>query len=102
MPMTQEYRRSSQRDQVALPLRLGDGGAGMTRDLSASGAFILLDSELALGNEIELSIDCELDRQRIKLVCKGTVVRLESDSGRKGVAVKFLDTRIESFDPAPN
>ena len=87
-------RRVAPRHCVALPLRCGKG-AGITRDLSATGVYFLTDEPLELGQVVRLSMTLHhADPVRpVDLVCRGTVCRVEhlkeGPDGRdmRGVAV---------------
>jgi hypothetical protein len=92
--MEQELR-FDQRDTLKLPVYLPEGCEGLTRDLSASGAYINLNCDKSLGTEVDLTIEVSLEKQRVRLVCHGVVVRVESNGDRNGVAIKFLDSTIK-------
>jgi hypothetical protein len=62
---------------------LEQNGAGVTRDLGVSGAFIRGDRSPAVGTQIDLSIalpNCEDTRYGMRLRGMGKVLRVEQDS----------------------
>jgi|WetSurMetagenome_2_1015567.scaffolds.fasta_scaffold63139_3 hypothetical protein len=87
--------RSDKRDDVSLPVRLAEGGEGITRDLSASGVYFEMDSDEPIGSEVDLTIEFKLDKQVVLLKCHGQIMRVEKNGGRTGVAVKMLDSQLE-------
>jgi hypothetical protein len=68
----------------------------VTRDISASGVYFWLDAKVALGETINFVI--EFGRQGVKFIlkCVGEIVRVESQNGKVGVAVKISHSVMES------
>lgn len=91
-------QRSEPRERVDLPLQLGDGHAGVARDISASGIFIETDSEQCMGGLVDVEIDLDTPGGPIKLKAQGRIVRIESQGGRNGVAVKLVASRLEPVE----
>ena len=67
-----------------------------TRDISASGVYFWLDAKVALGETINFVI--EFGRQGVNFIlkCVGEIVRVESQDGKVGVAVKISHSVMES------
>ncbi len=84
--------RFEPRYRVALPLRLGSGAVGSTRDVSASGLFFTSDTEQRLGDVVDLSIELPGGARSLLFRASGEVVRIE----QRGAAVRFQGTRLEA------
>lgn len=84
----QRNQRQRLRHVMAVPVELGDGARGVTRDVSANGVYFECKGGLESGHRI--SFDILLDgpdpEERIRLRCDGAVVRVEALDGRVGVA----------------
>ncbi len=87
----------SQRIGAAMPTCL-NGVNGTTRDISASGLFIVQDSECQTGSHIEFSIDLKTPGGKLMLCCQGEVVRVEKVDQRFGLGIKILDQVIKSVN----
>lgn len=87
--------RAEPREALTLPVQLGDGGAGVARNISASGVFFETDSNVRVGCEIDLEIDLNTPGGPFRLKASGCVVRIESRDGRIGVAVKLTASQLE-------
>ena len=87
------FVRQHERVKAALPVRLDDGGLGVTRDISASGAFFRTDRPLANGELVRFSV--ELADGGGRFTCEARVVRVEREEQAFGVATHFLDSRLE-------
>ena len=53
------HQRVEERTPTRLPVRIDNKPAGVTRDLSASGAYFETDLEYRVGSAIEMSIQFE-------------------------------------------
>ncbi len=84
--------RFEPRYNVALPLRLGSGAVGSTRDVSATGLFFTSDAEQQLGELIDLSIELPGGARPLLFRATGQVVRIE----QRGVAVRLQEARLEA------
>jgi hypothetical protein len=91
-------RRIEPRERVDLPLQLGDGQAGIARDISASGIFIETDSDQRMGSLVDVEIELDTPGGPMKLKAKGRIVRIESEGERKGVAVKLVTSKLEAVE----
>jgi hypothetical protein len=86
-------QRVEPRESVALPLKLGDGNAAVTRDISASGMYLEIDGRHSLGGP--LVFEMHLSDARIKFTAEGEVVRIEHTDGKTGIAVRLLTARLQ-------
>ena len=89
-------RRGAARVAVALPVEL-ENGKGVTRDVSASGVFLRMDTGVSLGAAISLSLRLEHADPRGPFVlrCQGRVVRVEPGDSAWGVAVAVARHTLE-------
>ncbi|WP_342130764.1 PilZ domain-containing protein [Hydrogenophaga sp. OTU3427] len=88
-------QRSEPREPVSLPVTSGQGGLGVTRDISASGLFLQTDGLQVMGSLIELEIALDTPGGPMKLCATGEVVRVEVKDGKTGVGLKFVASRLE-------
>lgn len=93
--MDREHRIEP-REVVSLPLDLGGGQTGITRDISVSGVFFETDADQAPGSEVAFSIDFDTPGGPMRLICRGTVVRTEQIGKRQGAAVRIIESRFEA------
>jgi hypothetical protein len=96
---TQEHRNTP-RERVALSLKLGDGGQGLTRDISASGLFFETNTEQRVGSLVDFEIYFDRPDHPLRFKAQGEVVRVEpgASAGKTGVALKLLASRLESVE----
>ena len=101
-------QRSMRRFSMQLPVQVKPAAEGegteviaVTKDVSARGVYIYLDSELAPDSPIEFTLTLPPEitmTQSIRVRCKGKVVRVEREKpGKIGVAAlidhyQFLDS----------
>lgn len=97
MESTGAKRIRENRVVAALPVSL-DGGAGITRDVSASGVFFETDMRYAPGSEISFSIELHGPAGKMMLRCQGQIMRVEDRGGKVGVAAKIIESRLEAVD----
>jgi hypothetical protein len=85
--------RIEPREQVALPLQLGEGLRGMTRDISPSGMYLEIRGDHELGGT--LVFEMLVDEANMRFTSEGRIVRVEHRDGCTGIAVKLLSPRIQ-------
>lgn len=74
------------------------GMQGVTRDISASGLFIVQGSQQEMGSRIDFWVDLDTPGGKLKLCCEGEVVRVEKVDDRFGIGVKILSQVIKSYN----
>ena len=84
-----KYKRSEKRVRARLTVDLGRA-KGVTRDVSASGAFFETDVSYKVGNRVRFAIDLATPWGPAHFDCRGKIVRLERHQGTVGVAVRFV------------
>ncbi|MFZ4480736.1 MAG: PilZ domain-containing protein [Rhodoferax sp.] len=67
-----------------------DGSAGITRDISSSGLYVVQSIQYEVGAKIDCLIDLDTPTGKMKLCCEGLVVRIEKAEGRYGIGVRIL------------
>lgn len=88
-------QRIEERVNVTLPVKL-DNAVGLTRDVSASGICFEIDATYTLGSEISFVIEMNSFNEKMLFKCKGSIIRTESHGQKIGVAVKVIESVIES------
>lgn len=75
-----------------------NGVQGVTRDISASGIYIMQNSQCETGARIDFWIDLDTPGGKLKLCCEGEVVRVEKVDARYGLGVKILSQVIKTLN----
>jgi len=97
MKLGQLEKRRDKRVETELPVFIGNA-MGITRDMSASGAFFWISGRYAVGESISFSMEMKTAGGRMRWKCRGDVVRTEPRDKDVGVAVKITESLME---PAP-
>ena len=88
-------KRKHQRANTAMRVFL-KSATGVTRDMSASGAYFWTSGTYAIGESISFSIELKTAGGRMMRKCKGEVLRVErQDSSHVGVGVRITESRME-------
>jgi len=82
------------RAAAGLPRSL-EKATGITRDMSAAGAFFWISGDHPIGETISFSIGVKTDWGTMAWVCQGDVVRKERRGAETGVAVRITRTAVE-------
>ena len=85
--------RTEPRERLALPLKLGAGAHGLTRDISPSGLYFEIRGDHDLSGTLFFEMD--LAEAKVKFTAEGRIVRIEHREGCTGIAVKLLSPRLE-------
>jgi hypothetical protein len=91
-------RRKNERVSAEVPVRVEGRAPGITRDLSPTGVYFVVDEKMTPGAIIRFSIEFSTAMDRgvpLQLTCIGTVVRVEESGGKNGVAVLITESRLE-------
>ena len=86
-----KYERREKRVRALLPVLIGKAHQGLTRDVSASGAFFETDASYRVGSVVRFAINLETPWGPARFDYRGKIVRLERHDGTLGVAVRFTD-----------
>ena len=84
-----DQQRRRTRVKAQLPVSI-DEEHGLTRDISASGMFIVQGRQQEIGARVEFLVDLKTRRGTMKLCCEGEVVRVQEVDGRVGIGIKIL------------
>lgn len=97
---TTKRRENRKEERVPASLAVDLGRAkGVTRDVSASGAFFETDISYKVGSRVRFAIDLATPWGPAHFDCRGKIVRLERHDGTVGVAVRFSDTEVPAARP---
>lgn len=94
-----EEHRIEPRESLALPLKLGDGIAAVTRDISASGMYFEIKGSYAMTGPV--LFEMQLAELGVKFSAEGEIVRVDRGEGTTGFAVKLRHPRFEPLVIAP-
>jgi hypothetical protein len=85
-----EERRSAQRHRVSVPVET-ETGAGVTRDLSLSGLYLVTEQRLVPGDSLRLRISLPDDGGTLPFLftCEGRVTRVDDLGESVGAGVAF-------------
>lgn len=91
-------RRATPRFNAELPVTL-DGQLGVTRDISATGAYFEVNSSAVLGSTVTFDIYLKTPNgSPAVLKCQGQIVRTELQGQRRGIAVTFSESALHMLD----
>ena len=91
-----KLHRRQRRTITELPTSIG-GNQGLTRDISASGLFIVQMKAQEVGSRIDFTVDLDTVGGKLKLCCEGRVIRFEKIDDKFGIGVKILSQTVKSF-----
>jgi len=86
--------RKDRRVDTALPVVL-ENATGVTRDMSASGAFFWTSGTYAPGQSISFAVELKTAGGRMMWKCRGDVIRTEPRGNDVGVAVRITESATE-------
>jgi len=93
-----QEKRRHKRIAIALPVIL-ENATGITRDVSAAGAFFWVRGAYAIGERISYGMGRRTEAGKSMLRCRGVVVRTEPRGDDVGVAVKVTGS---AMGPVPS
>jgi hypothetical protein len=94
-----EEHRIEPRESLALPLKLADGIAGVTRDISASGMYFEIKGSYTMTGPV--LFEMQLAELGVKFSAEGEIVRVDRREETTGFAVKLRHPRFEPLVIAP-
>lgn len=77
------------RVKTTLPVSVNDDD-GFTKDVSATGMYIVQGKTQEVGSRIEFSIELNTAMGKMRLHGEGEVVRVEELDGKTGIGIKVL------------
>lgn len=90
-----EKRRKEDRVSVSLPVSMANT-KHVTRDISASGVYFEVNTSFDLGDRVDFIVEFGNPRGNLMLKCNGEIIRVENRNSKIGVAVKILESVMES------
>lgn len=85
--------RLDPREDVDLPVRLGDGSRGIARNISPSGLYLEIRGEPPETPQIYVEMD--VPGERFAFRSHGTIVRMDHRPGMTGIAVRLEEPQLE-------
>ena len=76
-----------------MPVRFKRGN-GIARDVSATGIYFETGTQHRKGSKITLTMELMSPAGKMNFKCTGKIVRVETQDGKIGVAVKINDSRL--------
>jgi environmental stress-induced protein Ves len=73
---------------------------GITKNISASGIYFEMDTEMQAGQTVSLIIDLNVVGRQMKWSCTAEVVREERRDNRRGYGARILSQELHDLDPA--
>ena len=71
-------------------------GSGVTRNISTSGVFFEADVDYAVGSKIIFAVQLDGPQgEKLELITRGEIVRVEPREGKVGVAAKIVASKLE-------
>jgi hypothetical protein len=92
--MTKPQKRKDKRVDTALFVYL-DKARGVTRDMSASGAYFWTSGDYAVGDPINFTIEMKTAGGKMLWKCRGDVIRTDPRDHMVGVAARITESEME-------
>ena len=87
--------RNEDRVTVSLPVNIVYADC-FTRDISASAVFLEANATFNEGEKVDFAIEFDSPGGKLILKCNGEIIRVEKRSGKIGIAVKIVESVMES------
>ena len=84
-------KRVADRFDTKLPIEL-NGVQGLTRNISATGVYFESQVDQKPGSVVQFIVEVDVQGEKLKMVCKGEVVRVDHKDGVVGIAVKLANS----------
>lgn len=84
--------RNDPRQNIELPVRLGDGSEGVVRNISPSGMYLEIRGNRP--GQGTLCVEMEVPGERMVFRGEGHIVRMEHHDGLTGIAVHFDEAKL--------
>ena len=92
-------RDRSPRVKASFPLTVSDGTKGITKDISATGIYLDLDTTQEPGSIISFWVELDTPGAKMKLVCQAKVVRVEEEDGKTKLGTKIISQELQALTP---
>ena len=81
------------RHDVQWPAHTSDS-SGVARNLSATGLYVEMDSQLKLGQTLSLMVELDVVGRKMQWLCEARVVRMDSKDGKPGFGAKIIEQKL--------
>src|SRR5258706_11464034 len=78
--------REFDRVNATIPVQFEGGIEGETRNLSPSGVFFVVDTEMKAGGSLHFTLEFDSAAGKLYMDCIGEIVRVEKADGKAGIA----------------
>ena len=90
-----QEKRGAERFEMEMPLSVGNGEGGVTRDLSVSGLSFTSRQPYVVGEAIDVTVEYLLDGHNFPLRCRATVVRCDPCAGGFTIGARLTTAFVE-------
>ena len=90
----------SPRVKAEFPVYAPNGLVGRTKDISATGIFLELDSNQKPGSIISFWVELDTPGAKMKLACEAEVVRIDQEDGKTKLGTKIISQELQAFHPS--
>jgi hypothetical protein len=87
--------RQHERVVASIPVQIEGGSKGETLNVSPSGIYFVVDSELRQDTPLHFTLELESPAGTMYLECTGEVVRVERGDGKVRVAARLTESRLD-------
>ncbi len=89
MAYTGRHKRSAERLTSELPIEI-NGALGTTKNISATGIYFETTTPQKPGSKVNFAVEVVINGKTIKMVCSGSVIRIDRNNGKVGIAVRLV------------
>lgn len=90
-----EEKRGAERFEMELPLTVGNGEGGVTRNVSVSGIAFTSRQPYVVGEQVDITVEYLLDGHNFPLRCQATVVRCDACAGGFTIGARLVTAFVE-------
>jgi hypothetical protein len=84
-----KHKRSAERLMAELPIEI-NGACGTTKNISATGVYFETTTPQEPGSKVNFAVEVTINDKKIKMVCSGSVIRIDRNNGKVGIAVQLV------------
>ena len=93
-------KNRSPRVKAEFSVYASNGLVGRTKDISATGIFLEIDSKQKPGSIISFWVELETPGAKMKLVCEAEVVRIDQEDGKTKLGTKIISQELQALKPS--
>jgi len=87
--------RKFDRVNANLPIKVDNGAAGTTRNLSPTGLYFVLEPGVEVSQNITFTLDFETPTGKLQLNGTAEVIRVEDAHGKTGIGARIIESKLE-------